>query len=473
MTTKKRWDELLNPERFRSKANFLRHPLDRRNEFENDFFRLVLSSSFRRLQDKTQVFPLQTTDFIRTRLTHSMEVSAIGRSIGRTIEEQLIDTKKLSENNRYSISVILASAGLVHDIGNPPFGHFGETAIKDFFNNYFCSIQKIPEQQQSPSQKDIIRFNDQQINDFTEFDGNVQGFRILRKLQYFGDEFSFNLSYPTLASIIKYPKNSIVGNQKTKGVSFKKFGYFISEEKDYQAINDKLNLNNERHPIAFLLESADDIAYSVADIEDGFKKGLISISIFMKYIHDCFESVKPNKHEKKLLKEFDDICKKVDKTYPSYEDIIIQKFKVAIQAFLITSSIECFLQNNDAILAGDYDEELLAFPKCKRIKTCLDKMVKERILTSKEILSLELVGHKVITTLLRYFTDAILSNDFTNDKSKNGKLYKFISVNFRHIFNTYSKSTTYDKLRLVTDFISGMTDSYALDVYQKLRAIKL
>lgn len=472
MDSKKRWEQLLNHKRFRRKANSVKHRLDKRNEFENDFFRLVLSSSFRRLQDKTQVFPLQETDFIRTRLTHSIEVSAIGRSIGRTVEEQLIERKLLLGKFRNTISVILAATGLVHDIGNPPFGHFGERAIKDFFSDFFKTIQKIPHTEQTVNEREILRFTEQEKKDFTEFDGNVQGFRILRRLQYFGDQYSFNLCYPTLATIVKYPKDSVSGNKRDGNVSSKKFGYFLSEQKDFESINETLSLNNKRHPITFLLEAADDIAYSIADIEDGFKKGLISVNIFNEYISEGLKS-KTTAAERKLLAEFKKIVNKVDKNYLNYEDIIIQKYKVAIQAFLITSAIEAFLQNHSKILIGKFDKELLQSIKCKRVKDSLDKMVKERILSSKEILSLELVGHKVITTLLRYFVHAALSEDWKDEKSKNGKLFKHISPNFRYIFSRYSKNSVYDKLRLVTDYISGMTDSYALDVYQKLRAIKL
>jgi dGTPase len=203
-----------------------------------------MSASFRRLQDKTQVFPLEKNDFPRTRLTHSIEVSALARSIGVSIENILLKKELLEKQYRGYIPSLLSVSGLVHDIGNPPFGHFGEESIKEYFLRFFEKEQE-------------LGFNDEEKSDFTKFDGNVQGFRLLTKLSLAMDDNSYNLTYPTLASIIKYPKSSTEGNNETAGIEFKKFGYFQSEKERFNKINKSLELDNHRHPLAYILEAVE------------------------------------------------------------------------------------------------------------------------------------------------------------------------------------------------------------------------
>lgn len=270
MNNKKKWELLLGEKRFREKENTI--PSDGRNPFENDYGRLVSSAPIRRLQDKTQVFPLEQSDYIRTRLTHSLEVSYIASSIGQSIEKFLIEEKQdLDKEKQGFLSSLLRVAGLVHDLGNPPFGHFGEEAIKTFFRNYFKENTK-------------TELNTLEKADFENFDGNVQTFRILSKLHYFGDEYGYNLTYSSLASIIKYPSNSTDGNdENSTEIAKKKFGYFVTETEKYNVINTYLELNNKRSPIVYLLEAADDIAYSAADIEDGAKLGIISIDEIKRF----------------------------------------------------------------------------------------------------------------------------------------------------------------------------------------------
>ena len=278
MTNKEHWLLYFEDKRFRQKSATI--PSDGRNPFENDYGRLISSAPIRRLQDKTQVFPLDKNDYIRTRLTHSLEVSYIASSLGQSIEKFLIEEKEdISQHKRGYLSSLLRTCGLIHDLGNPPFGHFGEIAIQDYFKKFFDENPKIAR-----------KFSAQERADFENFDGNIQTFRILSKLYYFGDEFGYNLSYSALATIVKYPSDSINGNKGSNSpqIACKKAGYFASEESKYNQINEYLQLNHRRHPATYLLEAADDIAYSAADIEDGVKQGIISIEdieeLFDKYL---------------------------------------------------------------------------------------------------------------------------------------------------------------------------------------------
>ena len=263
---KEKWELILSDKRFRDKSITI--SVDGRNPFENDYGRLISSAPIRRLQDKTQVFPLEQSDYIRTRLTHSIEVSYIASSIGQSIEKILIEKGDIEKEKKGYLSSLLRVSGLIHDLGNPPFGHFGEEAIRKFFKDYFDS-----------EEGKSLKLSKKEKADFKNFDGNVQTFRILSKLYYFGDEYGYNLTYSTLSSCIKYPSNSIDGNKgkKAKEIAKKKFGYFITEQDSYDKINDYLKLNNKRNPVVYLMEAADDIAYSAADIEDGIKLNIINI----------------------------------------------------------------------------------------------------------------------------------------------------------------------------------------------------
>ncbi|MBP2640460.1 MAG: deoxyguanosinetriphosphate triphosphohydrolase [Firmicutes bacterium] len=486
------WDKLLSQKRFRAASK--RSSFDKRNEFENDYSRVVFSSSFRRLQDKAQVFPLENSDFIRTRLTHSQEVSTLGRSIGITVENKLVEdgiAPELSKNHRGEISSILATAGLIHDMGNPPFGHFGETAIQKFFQNWFTK---------DSIGKEFKLRNPNHAADFENFDGNVQTFRLLRKLQYLKDMNSLNLAFATLASVIKYPRCSIEGNKKDKGLSYKKFGYFQSEAKDFQELKEELQIGNSRHPLAFLLEAADDIAYSIADIEDGCKKGVLTYEIISKTLRNKLKMEIPD--EKALFEQFIQHYKEtVDENFPNRIELVVQNFRIDAQGHMITAVIEAFVSNLDDIKSGKFDEDLILASKAKNLREAFKELA-GILFANKEVIERELVGEKVICGLLSSFVEAVTSPDRYDPKSKNGKVFNLISDNYRYIMknNPYSLQindpeliqiekidklsgkklemaqnapSLYDHLLLVTDFVCGMTDSYALELYQKLSGIKL
>lgn len=461
---KARWKELLLPRTFRDKSKLLK--FDGRNPFENDYGRLISSSPIRRLQDKTQVFPLEQSDFIRTRLTHSLEVSYIASSIGLSVEKLLFDKKYLDKKYVGHISSLLRVAGLIHDLGNPPFGHFGEEAIKAYFNEYFSvKVNEVEVNREG--------LTSQQIADFTCFDGNVQTFRILRKLQFFKDEFSFNLTFPSVASIIKYPHSSINGNKGKDAVhvDLKKFGYFVTEENDYEDIVNGLKLNNRRHPITYLLEAADDIAFSAADIEDGVKLGLIDFnkikSVFSKNLNENSD----------LLTELDFLYKKFETFENEKLFLSVQNFRVLTQGKMIGAIIKAFEKNYNEIMDGSYPFELIDKSDAADIRKSY-KELQTIVFDNKKIMQTELAGWEVLYGLLDVFIPACISPKFTSKgNNKEARLYKLISSSFRHIYENYNLDQEvcdkYKKIQLVVDFLAGMTDSFALDLFQKLKGIKL
>jgi len=453
----KRWEELLQPTTFRDRT--LKRKFDGRNPFENDYGRLISSSSIRRLQDKTQVIPLAQTDFTRTRLTHSLEVSYIAGSIGISVEKFLISKKYLWPRYKGHLSSLLKVAGLVHDLGNPPFGHFGEDAVQHFFSDYFKN-----------NKSTLV---DQERADFEHFDGNVQTFRILRKLHHFGDKYSFNLTFPSLASIIKYPLNSIDGNKgkETNEVWKKKFGYFASEAEAYHEINVELKLNNLRHPIVYLLEAADDIAYCAADIEDGVNLGIVGYDDIKKIFKD---NLGENSY---LNKELEDLYNKIKVKGNDKINLVIQKFRVRTQGVMIEAVLESFKDNYDSIMAGNFKDEILNVSKASDIRKSY-KQLQYIIFDNKKIIQTELAGWESIYGLLDIFVKGILSDSFDLEKnSRETRLYKMLSSSYRHIYEKYSgeyyKNDTYNKIQLIVDFVVGMTDSYSISLYQKLKGINL
>lgn len=454
------WKFLLNPVRFKNSSN---EPMenDMRNEFENDLSRIIFSSPFRRLQDKAQVFPLEKSDFVRTRLTHSIEVSTLARRIGMGVENELISTGKIKENFRGRISSILATSGLVHDLGNPPFGHYGEKVIQDFFKQFIQENNK------------LCDFSEEEKLDFIKFDGNAHSFRILKKLDYLSDEHSYNLTYPTLATIIKYPRDSKEGNKKIKEKSsYKKFGYFQSEKGSYKQIVKELKMEVEeeekRHPLVFLLEAADDIAYLVGDIEHGCKKGILSKEQILKIFQQKLGEY--NLEDKKLLNELQTI--KVEENYTDELEIFIRVLRIKLQAKMVHAIIETFIEKHDEILEGKFDSDLLDHSKARNIKKAC-KELSSKIFENKEILKTEISGGIVISFLLKEFTRAVTSKDREDPQTKDGKLYNLISNNYRFLSNRYPyENKIYNDLQLVTDYICGMTDTYAIDLYKRLKGIE-
>ncbi len=454
MTYKEKWSLLLSDKRFREKSSTISS--DGRNPFENDYGRLISSAPIRRLQDKTQVFPLEESDFIRTRLTHSLEVSYIGSSIGQSIEKKLIEKGDLDLQLKGNLSSLLRVAGLVHDLGNPPFGHFGEEAVKQFFKDYFEA-------------KSNSTLTEDEKNDFRFFDGNVQTFRILSKLYYFGDQFGYNLTYSSLASIVKYPSDSTNGNKGSNPeIAKKKFGYFFTEKNTYQSINEYLNLNNRRHPVVYLLEAADDIAYSAADIEDGIKLGIINYydiqGIFSNHL---------SKNKKQVLAKLKELKDKFGDSHDS-QNLIIQQFRIFTQQLMLEGIVKSFEDNYDKIMAGELEKEIIEISQAADIRKAY-KQLQYKVFDSKRILKKEIAGWKAIYGLLKIFIEESEKPNFTKGgNNRESRFYKIISASHRKIFENFElyKNDEYKRLQLVVDFVAGMTDTYAISLYQELSGIK-
>lgn len=467
------WEKLLCEERRRKSETEKNH----RNEFDKDYDRIIYSSSFRRLQDKAQVFPLQENDFVRTRLTHSLEVSALGRSLGQLIAGRIINEKNVQKEVAEKIPSVLAVACLVHDLGNPPFGHFGETVIQKWFENWFNSsnFKDLNKKFMEENKKPIIA--DEEIIDLINFEGNAQALRILARLQFLNDHYGINFTYGVLATIIKYPWSSDQID-KEKGGFYKKFGYFQSEKNIFNEIKENTGLDGIRHPLTFLLEAADDIAYLAADVEDGVKKGVIP----WKLVYANSKS----KFDQQYKDMFDYLDKKAEVAkengVPDLKLIEAQNFRIRVQGEMFKAASNAFMDNYDSIMNGTFDKEILDVSSASELKEFLKDQAKEYVYCNSEVLTLELVGDSVISGLLDLFIDAVTNhNDVFLYKTKREKLYNLISPNFCHVFKLDENGkkrdegniSLYDKLQLVTDFISGMTDSYAVNLYQKLKGMRL
>ena len=454
-----KWNKLLCEKRFKQSSNEA-YEFDERNEFDKDYSRIISSSSFRRLQDKTQVYPLKRGDFVRTRLTHSLEVSHIASSIGKSIEKYL-------QRGDQKISSLLSVTGLIHDLGNPPFGHSGEYIIQDFFKEYL-----------KKSGYDNILTNIQK-EDLLCFDGNVQTFRILRKLQYLGDKDSYNLTYATLATIMKYPTNSVEGNKKDKGKLIeRKFGYFDSEKSDYDKIFEEMGIKGKRHPITFLLEAADDIAYCVADIEDGVQKKFITLQDLKNMLKKIGRKSLEVQELLEKIKEYEEKNKEIENS-SLFEKIVVQKIKIYIQGKMIQEVIKSFIKNEEFILDGNFNKELLDDGAYKEIKDGLKNLAKNKIFQSKERVFTDILAAKVLRKLLNIFIEGMI--DWLNNEEEASLTSRNIRVliSENYIINYESElkecknkgDEIYTTLKLCVDFISGMTDQFAVDLYKKLQGI--
>lgn len=469
------WDLLLSEKRKRgasgSKIN------SARNEFEADYDRIVGSSSVRRLQDKAQVFPLQENDFTRTRLTHSVEVSALARSLGKAVGKEIekIEGGKFTSEHTEKLASLLQVAGLIHDLGNPPFGHYGETVIREWFKKWFKEEYTDFEKVKS-SLKEQAKLTEQQKMDFICFDGNVQNLRIVTKLQTLNDEYGANFTYGTLSTIMKYPWASYPKkNQKGK------FGYFYSEETLVKEIWAETGLiEGMRHPATYLLEAADDIVYICDDIEDGVKKTYIDWEKEYELLKEKFKD-----------ERYQELFKKIDSKIPDTDMDVREKtlaqvrnFRNTVQSYLFIQAKDQFIKSYNEIMEGSFDQEEILYSEKNFVKSLKD-ITAVNCFGCTEVLELELVGDKVLKTLLDTFIPEILYSvpeDIEDTKTYAGKLYKGISANFKYIachnyengkHREFKDIPVYDKMHLVVDYISGMTDSYAVNLYKKLLGIEL
>ncbi len=433
------WLQLISNKRLGMEQYHSTHK-DDRTEFQRDYDRLIFSAPFRRLQNKTQVFPLPGSIFVHNRLTHSLEVSCVGRSLGEGVAKALTGKHpELKGTHVEEIGAIVSAACLAHDLGNPPFGHSGEQAIGSYFS-----------EGEGLSLRDHL--SEAEWNDLTHFEGNANAFRLLTH-QFCGRrQGGFVMTYSTLASIVKYPYSSSIAGKKSK------FGFFHSEEEDYLRIARELGIKQlnpphsplhfARHPLVYLVEAADDICYQLMDIEDAHKLKLLTteetVKLFYRYLDD--------KRQQRASEVFEAVSDTNER---------IAYLRSTIIGLLVRECTNVFMEHEEEILEGTFEGSLIkrmspplwqAYEECSRTAI-------QRIYRSRDVLDVELAGYKVISTLMNLMIEAVRNPD---------KAYSKLLIN--RVSGQYDMQAPalYGKIQAVLDYISGMTDVFALDLYRKI-----
>lgn len=446
--TQSPWEKLLSEER---RLNIKRHSPNI-SHFNVDYNKSIFSSSFRRLQHKTQVFPLERLDYVRSRLTHSLEVDAIAKNLIQFIFKN-VKLKRKHKNTfpvmQHSLN-ILSAASLIHDIGNPPFGHHGEEAIRDWFRNHKESL------------KDFSY-----LEDYTLFDGNCQGFRVITKLQLEGHEKPHNGLNFTAASIATLCKNVNLSTDS----NVTKIACFQSEKDIFDWAFSSCGLINGnkyiRHPLSYIMEAADDIANCASDLEDAVKKDVLSfdklmslIKVKLSYNHYLYRSL------------MNSLSIGTQNRHPDPISVAIKEARFEIQNKMVKEISKAFIDNFEKLLSGEETRDLMELVNndTRRLYDFLKKdIAKEFIYKNKTILIKEIFGDEIIKDLLNKFITAALSKERDDHKTLNGKLYNIISDNFKYIMDSQDIN---ERIQLVVDYISGMTDTFAYDLYQEIRAMK-
>ena len=440
------WKQLISNKRFGQEHKHAeRH--DDRSEFKRDYDRLIFSSAFRRLQNKTQVFPLPGSIFVHNRLTHSLEVASVGMSIGNDISRRVIQKRpELKDTLVEEIGTIVSAACLAHDLGNPPFGHSGEKAIQTFFS-------------EGPGQKIKSMVSSEFWDDITHFEGNANAFRILTHRFKGRRQGGFVMTYSMLASIVKYPFAScLAGNHG-------KFGFFASETESYRKIADELGifcksapgepLKYARHPLVYMVEAADDICYEIMDIEDSHKLKILSFAETEHLLLSFFDEDIQQKIRQRIIDE---------ELTDENEKVVYMRASVIGK--LENECVAAFLAHEEEILAGTFEGCLIdhiSERQKKAYKEC-EKISYSKIYQSKPVLDIELSGYQIMATLMEVFIEAAVNPSRFYSK----QLLRQVSSQY-----DIENENLEERIMAVIDYISGMTDIYALDIYQKINGISL
>lgn len=442
------WRTLISAKRF-GMEEFHAERQENRSEFQRDYDRLIFSAPFRRLQNKTQVFPLPGSVFVHNRLTHSLEVSCVGRSLGNDIAKAILKRQpELSDSYLPEIGSIVSAACLAHDLGNPPFGHSGERAISTFFSEGKGQILK--EKQTNGEQLSPMIWND-----LIHFEGNANAFRLLTHQFEGRRKGGFAMTYTTLASIVKYPFSSSLAGQKPK------FGFFVSEEESFRRIASELGLiclNEQplkyaRHPLVYLVEAADDICYQLMDIEDAYKLKILTTEETKELLMGFFEEDR-RKHIQNTFRIVSD------------ENEQIAYLRSSVIGLLIRECTRVFLEHEAEILSGNFEGTLIkqiqerpaiAYQHCSDISF-------RKIYRSRDVLDIELAGFKIISTLLDLMIEAVTSPE---------KAYSELLINRVSGQYKIKSPVLHERIQAVLDYVSGMTDVFALDLYRKINGNSL
>ncbi|MFT4018080.1 MAG: deoxyguanosinetriphosphate triphosphohydrolase [Agriterribacter sp.] len=456
-----KWQQLYSSQRSGSEFKEKTSPQNIRTSFVRDYDRIIFSSAFRRLQNKTQVFPLPGAVFVHNRLTHSLEVSSVGRSLGKAAGDLIADKylnepEQFKEFYRYELPSVIAAGCLAHDIGNPPFGHSGEDAIRIFFNELEGDAKKRFDNELSKAQQ----------KDLLYFEGNANAFRTLTHNFNEDKQGGFQLTYATLASIVKYPCDSLSGFTKPDLVT-KKSGFFSTELHTYKHLANILGIpklrENEnvyaRHPFVFLVEAADDICYRIIDFEDAFKLGIISIEQIAAFFLAFFDK-----------EEGYDAREKIEKTFTEIKDDNkkIQFLRARIINLLVHKLSDIFMEQEANLLSGTLHQSLIDLlpPEQLYIIKQIDDYSRTNIYNHRSVVEIELAGYNIIGYLLKEFVYAVMNPASTKAK----KLRNLIPPQF---VISNEPSALFTNLQSVTDFIAGMTDLYAVDLYRKMTGISI
>ena len=440
------WKQLISNKRFGQEHKHAeRH--DDRSEFKRDYDRLIFSSAFRRLQNKTQVFPLPGSIFVHNRLTHSLEVASVGMSIGNDISRRVIQKQPdLKDTLVEEIGTIVSAACLAHDLGNPPFGHSGEKAIQTFFS-------------EGPGLKIKPMVSSEFWDDITHFEGNANAFRILTHRFKGRRQGGFVMTYSMLASIVKYPfASSLAGNHG-------KFGFFASEAESYRKIADELGISCKsapgeplkyaRHPLVYMVEAADDICYEIMDIEDSHKLKILSYAETEHLLLSFFDEDIQQKIRQRIIDE---------ELTDENEKVVYMRASVIGK--LENECVAAFLAHEEEILAGTFEGSLIdhiSERQKKAYKEC-EKISYSKIYQSKPVLDIELSGYQIMATLMEVFVEAAVNPSRFYSK----QLLRRVSSQY-----DIENENLEERIMAVLDYISGMTDIYALDIYQKINGISL
>jgi dGTPase len=433
-------------------------PGGERSGFQRDFDRLIFSSAFRRLQNKTQVFPLPGTAFVHNRLTHSLEVASVGRSLGKMIGKHISAAfdkeEEAYEFYRYELANVIAAGCLAHDIGNPAFGHSGEKAISAYFIDHAATVIEGSELRSF--------FNEREWQDLSSFEGNANAIRVLTHSFRGRFKGGFGLTYTTIASILKYPCESVAVDKSFK--HRKKYGFFQSEKQTIEQIAGELNMIREssdpviykRHPFVYMVEAADDICYSIVDMEDAQRLGILR----KEEVEAAFMNVIRSQS-----------AEQADRTYKYYKEIgdtneAIAFLRARLINMLTNAATDIFLSNRQQILDGRFNATLLSEVEkaCPALKE-IEKISVERIYGHDTVIQIEISGYNVMSELLDLFIPALLK---TKPSLKEEKALRLFPFQYREFEETASP---YQKVLSALDHLSSMTDEYATEMYRRLKGI--
>lgn len=440
------WKTLLSAKRKGQKST-AGSPESSRSAFEQDFDRIIFSHPFRRLQDKTQVHPLPEHDFVHTRLTHSLEVSVVARSLGKRAGETILQRNPslVESYSLFDFGAIVAAAALAHDLGNPPFGHAGEDSISDFFRHH-------------PSGARFHgRVSEEQWHDLIRFEGNAQGFRILDK-----EQFGLRLTYASLGAFTKYPCTAYFPERDKARKSQKKFGFFQSEKDAFRDVAVELQLVPGkpgawcRHPLAFLVEAADDICYSIIDLEDGCRLGLVSFDDTVALLSGILR----DKLDRNKLARHGDLNQKLG---------LLRAMAIGE---LINASTEVFLSHEQELLAGTFDEALTELCEFRDTLKEISKVSIAKIYHAKDVVEIEASGHQILPGLLEEFVETGLHMIEGTKSRKYSNLRLMLPPDIVSSIEA-RPDDVYHMLRQIIDFVSGLTDRHALLLYRKIKGMSL